>query len=75
MKASKICPKCSSTNLVRYSGKSDTNNIYGNNIALGDPVWELIKINRYICCECGYTEEWIDQKDLDKIILCKNKKA
>ncbi len=75
MKTSKKCPKCTSQNLVRYSGKADTKYTSGNCIALGDPVWELVKINRYICCECGYTEEWIDQKDLEKLILCKNKKA
>ncbi|MBQ4344019.1 MAG: hypothetical protein IJC38_09050 [Erysipelotrichaceae bacterium] len=76
MKQSKQCPKCHSANLVRYSGNDNTSSkSYSNSIALGNPVWELVKINRYICCECGYTEEWIDKKDLEKIRLCKNTKG
>lgn len=76
MKQSKQCPKCHSTNLVRYSENDNTSSkSYSTSIALGNPVWELVKINRYICCECGYTEEWIDKKDLEKIRLCKNSKG
>lgn len=32
-----------------------------------------ISPNRYICCECGYTEEWIDREDIEKVK--KSKKA
>jgi len=22
-----------------------------------------VKVTRYLCCECGYSEEWIDNKE------------
>ncbi|MBP3398765.1 MAG: hypothetical protein J6K75_03295 [Erysipelotrichaceae bacterium] len=68
MKNTKICPKCHSTNLIRIKGSHEK---HGNNIPLGNPVFSYARVNRYICCSCGYTEEWIDQNDLEKINECK----
>jgi len=28
---------------------------------------ESVCIHRYICCNCGYVEEWIDKEDLQKV--------
>ena len=75
MKNTKTCPKCSSTSIVRidgYAGPYDS----GNNIPIGTTFFSQIyaNVNRYICCDCGYTEEWIDREDLPKIVGSKKAK-
>lgn len=32
-------------------------------------------VNRYICCNCGYCEEWIDKEDISKIKNSDNPKG
>ncbi len=40
----------------------------GNNILLGNWIWNHVKVTRYLCGACGFTEEWIDAKeDIEKI--------
>ena len=66
MKNTKICPKCNSSDIVRidgYSGPYGT----GNNIMTKNTIFSAVNVNRYICCECGYTEEWIDREDIEKV--------
>lgn len=37
-----------------------------NNVRLNS--FKQFPVTRYICCTCGYTEEWIDNKEhLDKL--------
>lgn len=66
MKHSGKCPKCGGTDLVLVPG---TKGAYGagNNIQTGLTTFSAVLVNRYVCCSCGYSEEWIDQKDLEKI--------
>lgn len=33
----------------------------------------VIFVKRYVCCHCGYTEEWIDKADISELL--KSKKA
>ena len=66
MKNTKICPKCQSSEIVRIDGYAGPY-ASGNNIMLGATVFSAVNVNRYICCSCGYTEEWIDTKDLDRV--------
>lgn len=66
MKNSKICPKCNSINIVRIDGFAGAYGS-GNNIPLGITILSAVNVNRYICCDCGYTEEWIDRADLGKV--------
>ncbi len=66
MKDSKICPKCQSADIVRIDGYAGAYGT-GNNIMVGKSIFSAVNVNRYICCSCGYTEEWIDQCDIDKI--------
>ena len=66
MKSTKICPKCGSTDIVRIDGNAGAYGT-GNNIMLGATIFSAVKVNRYICCSCGFTEEWIDREDIDKI--------
>ncbi len=62
MKKTGICPKCSSNNVVAVNTIGN-----GHNIALGTTLLSAVFVNRYVCCDCGYTEEWVKQKDLEKI--------
>ena len=63
MKQSKTCPKCSSTEILRVEGKVLAHGA-GNNIMLGKTIFSSIPVPRYVCCRCGYAEEWIDSGDL-----------
>ncbi|MGM9857761.1 MAG: hypothetical protein ACI311_00685 [Bacilli bacterium] len=66
MKNSKICPKCNSNNIVRIDGYSGPYGV-GNNIITGNTIFSAVNVNRYICCSCGYSEEWIDYEDIEKV--------
>jgi ribosomal protein S27AE len=73
MKANKCCPKCQSENIVRIDGYTGGYGI-GNNVKTGNTVFSAVNVNRYICCDCGYTEEWIDKEDLRKVAESKKAK-
>ena len=63
MKNAEVCPKCNSKEILRIPGSPYAN---GNNIKL---VFSTVSIVRYLCCDCGFTEEWIDYKDdIEKLI-------
>lgn len=62
MKNTKMCPKCNSREILRIPGKAGAYGS-GNNITVGSTIFSAVKITRYLCCECGYSEEWIDNKD------------
>ncbi len=66
MKNTKTCPKCNSTDVVRVNGSVGSYGT-GNNIMIGATIFSAVNVNRYICCACGFTEEWIDKVDIDKI--------
>ena len=73
MKNTKLCPKCGSGDIIRIDGHTGAYGT-GNNIPLGVTVFSSVNVNRYICCRCGYTEEWIDQRDLGKVMSAKKAK-
>lgn len=66
MKINRICPKCQSNEILRFDGYTGAYGT-GNNIMTGNTIFSTVNVNRYICCRCGYTEEWIDQEDMEKI--------
>ena len=35
-----------------------------NNIQVGWSNFSAVLVNRYVCCDCGYSEEWIDKEDI-----------
>lgn len=70
MKNSRTCPKCNSNNIVRINGYAGACGS-GNNIMIGHSILSAVNVNRYICCSCGYTEEWIDKEDVDKVVNSK----
>lgn len=73
MKNSRTCPKCNSNNIVRIGGYTGAYGS-GNNIMTGYSIFSAVNVNRYICCSCGYTEEWIDKEDMDKVVNSKKAK-
>ena len=67
MKQTNICPKCSSHEIVRIPGQAGGYGT-GNNIPMGMTIFSAIKVTRYVCGHCGYSEEWIyNPDDLEKI--------
>ena len=66
MKNTKTCPKCSSSDIVRIDGYAGPYGA-GNNIMTKRTILSAVNVNRYICCNCGYTEEWIDKEDIEKV--------
>ena len=65
MKNTGICPKCGGTDIIRALSASRTG-CDGNGIRT-DALFPVIRIPRYICCACGYAEEWIDPQHLFKL--------
>ena len=67
MKQNKICPKCNSYEIIRVPGQAGAYGS-GNNIPMGMTIFSSIKVTRYVCGNCGYSEEWIDNPiDIEKI--------
>lgn len=66
MKNTKICPKCGSTDIVIIDGWVGGYGA-GNNIMVGATAFSAVKVNRYICCSCGFTEEWINREDIERV--------
>jgi predicted nucleic-acid-binding Zn-ribbon protein len=67
MKNSKSCPKCQSSDIARIEGQVGAYGS-GNNVFLGSTVFSAVKVTRFVCLDCGFSEEWIESKeDLEKI--------
>ena len=68
MKLKKVCPKCKSKNIIGISGISSK--LFGNenlvNLLQIDALHNVEK-ETYICCDCGYSEEWINEADLEML--------
>ena len=66
MKNRKICPKCNSTDIIKVPGKAGAYGV-GNNIHTGWSNFSAVLVHRYVCCACGYSEEWIDKEDISRL--------
>lgn len=66
MKNTKRCPKCKSTDIIIIVGSVGAYGA-GNNIPIGWPIFTSVLVNRYLCCGCGYSEEWINREDIPKL--------
>ena len=62
MKNTKRCPKCNSQNIVRVPDNQNRhasgNNIYTSTFTL----MKKIPVIRYVCCGCGYVENWVETR-------------
>ena len=68
MKNGNLCPKCGSRHIVRVPDNprrhASGNNIYTTRATL----LGKIPVIRYVCCNCGYTENWVEtRRDLEKL--------
>lgn len=66
MKYTGVCPKCSGAQIIRIEGKVGPYGT-GNNIPIGMTIFSAVKVQRYVCLHCGFSEEWIDRADLSKL--------
>ena len=65
MKNTKVCPKCGGDDLVVISNDGHPDATFGNNIQTRMTILSgSVFVKRYICCGCGFSEEWIDQADI-----------
>lgn len=66
MKNKKICPKCGSKDILLIQGGMESS-YYGNVIRVGITMLNIVEVKRYVCCDCGFSEEWIDLEDIPKL--------
>ena len=61
MKQTGKCPKCESSDVIRIPGQIRANGS-GNSVPLG---WfeSPVKVTRFLCGKCGFSEEWIDSAE------------
>lgn len=61
MKNSGVCPKCGAARVVRVPDQplrhASGNNIYTTTMTLAGK----IPVIRYVCCACGYVENWVER--------------
>lgn len=67
MKSNKICPKCGSSKIIIVPGKKVPPES-GRVIMIGSTGLSSAIFDRYICSECGYSEEYFDKDNIDKLI-------
>ena len=63
-----VCPKCNSNNIIKIpSAVSGFETGNKSTIVLNS--FSVVSLSRFLCCSCGFSEEWIDDKsDLDRVI-------
>jgi len=66
MKHTSVCPKCNGTDILLVPGNVGAYGA-GNNIPIGWSTFSSVLVDRYVCCECGYSEEWICKEDISDL--------
>jgi predicted nucleic-acid-binding Zn-ribbon protein len=61
MKKSNKCPKCASTEI--YADDSFSHR--GASSKLGVSTWSQVSITTYACLNCGFTERYIQDSDIN----------
>ena len=59
MKQSRACPKCGSKEVIMVMAHTGSH-IYCKN-GIDARIWN------HICCDCGYTEQYVNYPDIKKI--------
>jgi hypothetical protein len=62
MRRSGQCPKCQSKDLIRIPGQVGAYGS-GNNIMVGWMTYSAVKVTRFVCVGCGFSEEWIESSE------------
>lgn len=63
MKTNGKCNKCNSNDILKIPAKVTGQYALSHNIMTGRTIFSAVKVTRYLCCNCGYSEEWVDNKD------------
>ena len=72
MKNTKTCPKCNGRNIISIKNDGHPDGTFGNNIQTKLTILSgVVYVKRYICCDCGYTEEWVDINDIKTLMSSK----
>lgn len=66
MKNTNKCPKCGSSDIIKIPGYAGAYGS-GNNIMVGMTIKSAVPVDRYLCASCGYSEEWVDLDEIDKV--------
>lgn len=66
MKHSKQCLKCGSCDIIvlKNDGFPEMSD---RGLMTGASILTNVALDRYICCGCGYTEEWTDKYGIQRI--------
>ena len=56
MKETGHCTKCNSNRVINYTGNSEEPSLNGATNGWG---LRIAQLNRYICADCGFTEEYV----------------
>lgn len=65
MKTSRRCPKCESEDILRIPGWQGGYGS-GNFIPIGWWAGDA-KVERFVCGQCGFSEEWVETQDIAKV--------
>lgn len=67
MKISNKCPKCGSSEIIIAPGKKSPAES-GRFIMTGLTTLSGVLFDRYVCSDCGYSEEYFDRDNTQKLI-------
>ena len=65
MKETGVCPKCGGADIVRVPGGIRSTMANTQNFVIRG--FQSAPVDRYICCICGFSEEWLREEDLEKV--------
>jgi ssDNA-binding Zn-finger/Zn-ribbon topoisomerase 1 len=67
MKTTGKCMKCGWSGIIRIPGQTGAFGS-GNNIPVGKTIFSSVRVTRYVCDKCGYSEEWVEStSDLERL--------
>ena len=67
MKKSGICPKCQSRDILVFESKDDESKKHPLDSEAIGILGKRVYTSRYVCCNCGYTERYFDDDNLEKL--------
>ena len=65
MKETGVCPKCGGADIVWVPGGVRCTMDNTQNFVIRG--FQSAPVDRYICCACGFSEEWLRKSNLDDI--------
>lgn len=66
MKNKGICPKCQSEEILIFENKEKSSKYLPDSEVIG-AFGKRIYTSRYVCCNCGFTERYFEDEDLNKL--------